>query len=128
MHSVAFYVRDVATTIPAIALCLRPKDEAQREVLARAGYGTSEQQQEKYVMLFRADGSEKACADPHDARRDRSTMFFAHLWVTRHYDKLEDGMHLDVEPFRLAAEKGDFSWQNLPDPPLKDPDCERFRP
>ncbi len=122
MKTKAFYIRDEGTTIPAIAVQLLPENEAQREVISRAGYGRSPDDQRSYVMVFRADGSSLASTDPFETDPHRSTLFFAHIWLRAHFDSLEDGMHLDVQPFREASGRGDYIWQANPVPPLKKPE------
>jgi putative heme iron utilization protein len=121
MISKAFFVRDSMTTISAIAIRLLPRDEEQRQVLARAGYGVASEDQGAHVMLFRADGdgANKASTDPFQAHQPGTTMFCAHQWISRHFDAIEDGMHLNVQSFRQAMGNNDFAWLELAEPPLK---------
>jgi hypothetical protein len=113
-----FYIRDAGTEIPAVALRFDAADRAQLCVLHHAGYG---EKPEGYVALFKLVNAGSADTDPFKAHPDRSTMFLAHEWVRRHFDVVADGMHLDVEPFRLAAQAGDYSWMDLAEPPTKWP-------
>jgi len=104
-------IRDSGTFIPALAVRLAPADEAERYLLARAGYGTEPETQGSYVLLIRlADG-------PYNPRGHglARTMMVAHERLLdlagnlddspAAFDRLESGAVVDVE-FILGVAAG----------------------
>jgi len=90
-------VRDKATFIPMIAIRLDPITRADRYLLARAGYGLTPADQEKYVLLARIGGGGGTIHyDPSDWPSAR-TFQVAHQWIIDHFDEIESGAVVDVE-------------------------------
>ncbi|MCP4967394.1 MAG: hypothetical protein GY926_19450 [bacterium] len=91
-----FEIRDRGTFIPAIAVRLKPVNEAERYLAARAGYGVRPWEQGEYVLLTRLSGDEPTThhAPEHWGGR---TMPVAHRHITESWDDLETGQVIDVE-------------------------------
>jgi hypothetical protein len=108
-----FEIRDAGTFIPMLAIRLDPVTEADRYLLARAGYGREPVQQGEFVMLCGLNGGlDRATSDPYDwTNRTRQV---AHGFIVQHFDALESGAVVDVEhilgttasPKRSEAETG----------------------
>jgi hypothetical protein len=88
-------IRDKGTFIPALAVQLGPTCEADRWLLARAGFGLSPTNQANYVILVHLEGDESHY-DPHAWSHAR-TMPVAHSFILENFDRLEDGAVVDVE-------------------------------
>lgn len=89
-------IRDVATFIPALAVQLTPACEADRYLLARAGYGTTPEQQGSYVLLLMINGGQgQVTCDPYDWHSE--TMTVAHEHLIQYFDSLASGAVIDVE-------------------------------
>lgn len=85
-------VRDKATFIPMIAIRLDPGNEADRYLLARAGYGTTPDAQRRYVLLARIEGGNgEIHCDPYDWMRGARTVPRVHEWLIDHFDEIESG-------------------------------------
>jgi hypothetical protein len=100
MHTKLVEIRDAGTCITALAIRLDAITEAERYLLARAGYGQTREAQRGYVLLLTlAGGSGEVHCDPYDwpnAPRVR-TMFVAQQYVNQHFDTLESGQVIDCE-------------------------------
>ena len=96
MIAKTFEVRDRATFVPVLAIQLEPGCEADRYLLARAGFGTTPGEQRKYVQVVRVSGGGgKSTCDPNDWR-DR-TMAVAHQYLVNNFSELASGSVVDVE-------------------------------
>ena len=102
-----FEVRDRATFMPVMAIRLTKlltgdspdytdkQEEAERFLLARAGYGTEHGVQEKYILLLPlAGGHGTWTSDPYD---ERPTLQQAHLHILNNWNWLKTGDVIDVE-------------------------------
>lgn len=89
-----FEVRDSGTFIPMIAIKLSPQNEAERYLLARAGFGRQAEDHQRYVLFSSlADG--KMTSDPYSwPNRTRQV---AHSFITEHFDELKNGQVIDVQ-------------------------------
>lgn len=90
-----FEVRDDGTFIPAIAIKFDNATEAERYLIARAGYGTLPGAQTRYVIFGRLHDLELT-GDIYHWVKDR-TMHNAHVYVRDNFDNLESGAVIDVE-------------------------------
>lgn len=93
MITKAFEVRDRGTFLPVIAVKIDVaiEQEAPRYLLRSVGYA-----KEPLVLLTRAAADGQPCNyDPY-GWGDR-TMHVAHLYISEHFDELEDGAVVDVE-------------------------------
>ncbi len=92
-------IRDRGTFIPALAIRLEPTCEADRYLLARAGFGLLRDTQREYVLLIENNGGEgQAHCDPHEwHNKGPRTWPFAHQWLIEHFDEIESGAVVDVE-------------------------------
>jgi hypothetical protein len=91
-------VRDRGTFIPMLAIGLDSTNEADRYLLARAGYGVTPEEQDRYVLLARIDGGEgKIQCDPYDWGTSARTVPVAHRWLIEHFDEIASGAVVDVE-------------------------------
>jgi hypothetical protein len=96
MIAKTFEIRDRATFIPVMAVRLQPGNEADRYLLARAGYGTTPTRQAEYVQLFRLAGGEgDSNCDPNVW--GGRTMPVAHQFIIDNFDALESGAVVDVQ-------------------------------
>jgi hypothetical protein len=92
-----FELRDRATFIPALAINLSPRNEAERYLLLRAGYGETKEDHEEYVLLCRIEGGRgMATCDPYNWTGNR-TLHVAHQHIIEHFSDLESGDVIDVE-------------------------------
>lgn len=98
MVTKTFEIRDRDTFVPAIAVKLQPACEADRYLLARAGFGTQAHQQGEYVLLAKIDGGDgKLTCDPYAWDGRARTMRIAHGHIIRNFDELESGAVIDVQ-------------------------------
>lgn len=89
-------VRDEGTFIPVLAIKFDAQNEQERYLLSRSGYGKTPSEQAGYVLLAMIGGSHpKITCDAYDWDNGR-TMKHAHLWLLKHWDKIESGGVLDV--------------------------------
>lgn len=92
-----FEIRDSATFIPAIAVKIECKDatEQERYLLRRCGFGN-----ESFAILFHHLQTDRGCIDVYNWRSvhgDARTMPQAHIYLEKHFDKLESGSVIDIE-------------------------------
>jgi hypothetical protein len=85
-------VRDRSTFIPCLATRLVPKNDAERFLLRRVGYGP---EPADYVLLTQL-ASLRASYQAADWSGSR-TMEAAHRWIEAHFEEIEDGQVVDVE-------------------------------
>lgn len=91
MYAKTLEIRDAGTFIPALAVRLDPYNERDRYLLARAGFGTTMLDQEKYIILIHLT-SMKCEYDPFSW--GNRTMKEAHLHIIER--GLEDLLHGEV--------------------------------
>ena len=101
-----FEIRDRATLIPAMAVHLRNRDEAEFFLLRRAGYGADEiggreEDVEPYIVLWCLTGGPAECDPFHWSNR---TMQTAHRYLIEHWRDVSSGAVIDVE-FILGESK-----------------------
>lgn len=83
-----FEIRDHATFIPAIAICMESDDDAEHWLLNRAGYGPT-----RCILLTRLDGG----ASEYDAYNwPNRTFRGAHIYIDAHWDDLKSGDVVDA--------------------------------
>jgi hypothetical protein len=98
MNTKTFEVRDRGTFIPILAIRLEPSNEADRYLLARAGYGTTPEEQRAFILLARITGGEGSVqCDPYEWPGGARTIPEAHRWLINHFDEVESGAVIDVE-------------------------------
>lgn len=92
MVSKMIEVRDSGTFIPALAVRLGSRVEAERWLLASAGYGLTFEDQAEYVVLCKVNGGEPcAChVDPFAWGQSPSTMLVAHLYLLNRHGELAE--------------------------------------
>jgi len=91
MRVVALEVRDRGTFIPVFAVSMIGFNDAQQDLLRRAGYGAGN----LLIALTRMELPSMCEYDPANWR-DR-TMQVAHKYITDHFHKLHNGDVVDVE-------------------------------
>ena len=97
MNSKTFEVRDRATFIPVLAIQLSPSCEADRYLLARAGFGTVSTVQERYVLLIHLHNN-TISYDPYSwLENGTRTMHLAHKYIILNFADLKSGAVIDVE-------------------------------
>lgn len=90
-------IRDRITFIPAMAIRLWPRNDAERYLLARSGYGLTPSDHREYVILVKINGDVlEANHDPHGWNSPR-TLPTAHSYVVTHWDEIHSGDVVDVE-------------------------------
>jgi hypothetical protein len=87
-------VRDDGTYLPAICIRCTPANEAEKYMLARAGYGQTTEVQGTYV-LFAAESDGQLRYDPSYWTGNR-TRLVAHTWIRNHWAELKTGDVVDV--------------------------------
>lgn len=97
METKIFEIRDKAAFIPMIAIWLNPTNEADRYVLARAGYGRRPDQQRHYVLLGRIAGGEDLRFNCEPEIWGGRTLPVAHAFIRDTWKLLESGQVIDVE-------------------------------
>ena len=98
MIAKTFEIRDKGTFIPVMAVKLVPGSEADRYLLARAGYGRQPDQQAEYIMLIPlAGGSGQAHSDPYEWPSQVRTYLVAHEHIIKNWDMLLSGDVVCVE-------------------------------
>lgn len=89
---------DEATFIPAMAVRLLSRDDAEFYLLRRAGYSEAQIQlpnpQEPYIILWRLEGG-PANYDPYDWTN--RTMANAHKFIIENWRTLQSGQVIDVQ-------------------------------
>lgn len=96
MITKTFEVRDRGTFIPLLAVKLRPACEEDRYLLARSGYGTTEEIQSEYVVMWRLSGGKASC-QPSELAGDTRTLVVAGNHIILNFDQLQSGAVIDVE-------------------------------
>jgi len=97
MQTKIFELRDEGTCIPVLCIKLASKNEAERYLLARTGYGRVPENHEQYVlMLPLAGGRGQYNCDPYEWVGNR-TKKQCHHHITEHWDELESGQVVDYE-------------------------------
>jgi len=98
METKLFEVRDRMTFIPVIAIKLSSSSEAERYLLAMAGYGLQSIEQEKHILVGKAQTGELHYAyQHHPGYPGVRTMGIAHQHILKHYEEMNSGDVLDVE-------------------------------
>jgi hypothetical protein len=88
-------IRDVGTTIPALAIQLSADSARDAAILRRAGYGKPF---DHYVLLIRLAGEEvEVQYDPYQWSRRGRTMREAHRFINAHFDEVRNGAVIDVQ-------------------------------
>lgn len=95
METKLFEVRDIGTLIPVIALKLGARDEPERWLLARAGFGKTVAFQNEYVLLYVPHRGE-AQYDPMYWSGSRS-LLEAHDYIKNNWSLLPSGSVVDVQ-------------------------------
>ena len=96
MKTKTIEIRDRMTTIPALAVQLLPTCEADRTLLARAGYGLNPFEQQRYILLMRLGGENNTVTSDPFHWGDR-TMQAAHQHIIDHWGEISSGDVVDVE-------------------------------
>lgn len=99
-------LRDAGTFIPMLAIKLVARDEGERWLIARAGYGSSIERQSEYVLFGPLDPKDGTlhydpCSWPGMIRTYR----VAHEWLITHWDEVKSGKVVDVEYISGLSEK-----------------------
>jgi len=97
MKTLVLELRDSATFIPILAMRLSSENELERSLLAHGGWGLTNIEHSRYIMLHRMDGNNNVPSrfDPYDWQ-DR-TFSVAHKYIEEHFDELKSGDVIDVE-------------------------------
>lgn len=91
-------IRDCGTFIPVMAINLNPREESERWLFARAGYGPTPEVQSRYVVLVKLTSME--CRyEPDDwaGITTARTMPTAHQHIIENWHDLTTGDVIDVE-------------------------------
>lgn len=95
-------IRDIATLIPAFAIRMLPSEEEELFLMKRSGYGIFN----PCVMLIpiNAPWESVRCAEEQSKDGGR-TLFHAHNWIEKNFDKIENCQVVDVEFILGEVEK-----------------------
>lgn len=98
MVSKILEIRDRATFIPVLAVQLGSDDDQERWLLHVSGYGSSKEEQKKYVIIAVISGGEpiKAHVD-FPSWENKRTMSEAHRYIEENFDSIKNGAVVDVE-------------------------------
>jgi hypothetical protein len=96
-------IRDRQTFISAIAIKPASRNEKERYLMARAGYGRDTSEHEIYVLFARLD-AQGMPFHYSPARWGDRTMSVTHRWLIDHWEEFESGDVIDVE-FILGESK-----------------------
>ena len=117
-----FEILDRGTFKPMMAIRLNPSSEAERYLLARAGFGRYPGDQCKYVMLCElVGGGGKAHTDIYGW--DNRTTQWAQKYINEHFDELEPGAVIDVEFIAGETQTAKLSEAVTTAPPFADLDA-----
>lgn len=96
MNVKLFEIRDDGTFIPVMAIKLSSRNDEERFLLSRSGFGQTSDKHEKYVLMAGINGgNDKIICDPYDwGNRTRKV---AHDYIIKHFDTLESGQVIDVQ-------------------------------
>ena len=98
MEVILVEIRDSMTFIPAMVIRLDPRDETERYLLGRAGYGMTRTDQSGYIILCKLDGDKLAAQhDPYEWAHTGRTMQVAHDWLLKHWPEIDTGAVIDVQ-------------------------------
>ena len=97
MITKTFEIRDRGTFIPAIAIKLRPGNDGDCFLIARAGYGGHEDDQSEYILLMALSGGNGQYQSDPNHWIDSRTWTTAHKHIQENFDSLESGAVIDVE-------------------------------
>jgi hypothetical protein len=99
MTSKILEIRDKGTFIPILATKLNPDDEAERYLLARAGYGRTPEAQSEYVLVSQilGGGTQRCTTDPYGWPGGERTYQVAHDYIRKNFDRLVSGDVVCVE-------------------------------
>lgn len=90
-------IRDRATFIPALAIQFDSENEAERYLVASAGYGQTREAQRGYIALYRIDGETGQITTSSYAWKGPRTMHIAHKYIQEHWPEINSGDVIDVE-------------------------------
>lgn len=91
-----FEIRDRGTFIPALAIQLNSKNETERFLLSRSGFGQDSIATQRYIYLIHLQANE-CTYDSHAWNNGARTMYTAHEYIKEHFDSLESGQVICVE-------------------------------
>jgi hypothetical protein len=83
-------VRDGVTFIPMLVIKLCPSNDADQYLFSKVGYGNSK---DLCILLVNLDDT-IANYDPHGWKD--TTRQTVHLWLIKHFDKIESGAVIDI--------------------------------
>jgi hypothetical protein len=96
METKTFEIRDSCTFIPALATRLIPNCAKDRYLLARAGYGRTEDRQGDFIILMDLENTTRCNFDIYGWPSSR-TFHIAHKYIKDNWHRLTSGEVIDVE-------------------------------
>lgn len=103
-----FEIRDRVTFISSIAIGLDSNNESERFLLARAGFGISNENQKRYILFGRLSDLKLE----YDFKSDTRTMSVAHNYIKENWNNLKSGDVIDIEYILGEANKPKESERN----------------
>src|SRR6266436_1053716 len=94
METKLFEVRDRGTLIPVIAIRLGSRNEAERYLLSRVGYGKTVEEQSGYILYA---GLEEFDMQYDAYQQTNRTRQVSHKFIEDNWDNLTSGEVIDVE-------------------------------
>jgi hypothetical protein len=98
MHIKVLEVRDALTFIPVIAICVAGKDDFERYLVAKAGYGLTFDEQKEFVLMSPlVGGFSNRIEYDHHKWEDQRTLGNAHKYIREKFWGLQTGEVIDIE-------------------------------
>lgn len=92
-----FEVRDISTFMPMMAIKLSSRNESERYLLARSGYGRTLEEQNTYIMLIRIYGDTLIGSSDIYGHGQARTLQVAHDYIYKNWGSLNSGSVVCVE-------------------------------
>lgn len=89
-------IRDAGTFIPAFAVRGGARNEAERYLWGRAGFGKTPGDQERHVVLVHLQ-TMRAGYDEYEISPGTRTLAAALVHLREHWDEIENGQVIDLE-------------------------------
>ena len=92
MQTKLFEIRDYGTCIVVAAMQTKGESTPERRLLRRGGWG------ERSIILCDINGKSECTHDPFIWKeRGNDTLFYAHMYIQKNFDQLENHSVIDVE-------------------------------
>lgn len=97
METKLFEIRDRMTFIPVICIKCDPTNEAERYLLAMAGYGLQVEEIRENILYAKLAEGAMLSGDPHEHWKQPRTHTAAHQYIIQSWEELKTGDVVDIE-------------------------------